>query len=53
MFRGDGVRGHKYRIWGSGPLYYNPPSHSGVREHGWDGSTEWPPVEKRGRPNNH
>lgn len=42
MFRGDGVRGHSYRIW-NGPLYYNPPYHSGVREYGWGNNTQWPP----------
>lgn len=52
IFRDEGVRGHTYRIW-DGPLYYNPPAHSGVREYGWEWSTAWPPVERRGRPNNH
>jgi hypothetical protein len=51
LFRDEGVRGHAYRIWG-GPLYYNPPGHSGIREHGWDWSTQWPPVEEYGKPNN-
>ena len=43
MFRGEGVRGHKYRIW-DGPLYYYPPAHSKVRGYGWRANTAWPPT---------
>lgn len=42
MFRNEGVRGHRYRIW-DGPLYYLPPLHSGLRGHGENGDTSWPP----------
>lgn len=47
MFRDDGVRGHAYRVW-DGPLYYLPPLDSGVRGHGENGRTEWPPITARG-----
>ncbi|RXK35959.1 hypothetical protein M231_06782 [Tremella mesenterica] len=32
-FWGDGVRGHKYRIW-VGPVYYLPPERSGLQDYG-------------------
>ncbi|ORY35803.1 Frag1/DRAM/Sfk1 family-domain-containing protein [Naematelia encephala] len=38
LFRGEGTRGHVYRIW-DGPLYYLPPIHSKLRRYGWDWST--------------
>lgn len=33
MFRDEGVRGHKYIIW-RGPVYYFPPTHSGLQLYG-------------------
>lgn len=33
MFRGAGVRGHKYVVW-VGPVYYMPPSRSGLQRYG-------------------
>ncbi|WVR07560.1 hypothetical protein IAU60_004602 [Kwoniella sp. DSM 27419] len=39
MFRGEGTRGHRYRVW-DGPLYYLPPARSGLRDYGWGWSTE-------------
>ncbi|OWZ55107.1 calcofluor white hypersensitive protein [Cryptococcus neoformans 125.91] len=40
MFRGKGVRGHRYVIW-DGPLYYMPPVQSQLRGYGWDWSNDF------------
>ena len=39
MFRGDGARGHRYRVW-DGPLYYLPPERSELQEYGRGWSTD-------------
>lgn len=40
MFRGKGVRGHRYVVW-DGPLYYMPPVQSQLRGYGWDWSNDF------------